>query len=239
MVSTKLTLIAILATTTLTAANYNGCAIINQNGICQECFERKVLPNGAGCGPAQPKDDKCLIYQFVNGKNSTICGLCKTGYASKIGFDAKGPYQRCVNATLQNCLLETDVILGPRTERVCVACAKDQYAVLNKTTLVAKCQNITNPVANCKWGSIAVPGLTKPQCIRCNDGYAVNGQTKQCDKTVGTGCWVQEAGKCIACNPFEGYSINANGTCFKTTTMADLPQNLLVRDALVSLGLGF
>ena len=237
MTSTKLILTSILATTILTAPNYNGCATLKPSGLCRECFERRLLPDGAGCGSALPKDDKCLLYEFDNTKNVSKCSACKPGYANKLTFNGTSITQKCVAATLTNCLLETDVDFGQRTERACIACPNNQYSVLNQTTLIGACQNITKPLPNCKWGSIYVPKITPPQCIRCNDGYAVNAQNKRCETTVGTGCWVQEEGKCIACNPFEGYSINANGTCFKTTAFVD-SQSFNIRDSLTSLGIG-
>ena len=226
MISTKLTLIAItvavLTTTARAAPNYNGCAIINNAGECEECFERKLLLNGGGCGPALPKTDRCLLYRtgFEDKKIASVCSFCKPGYANRIRINGTKVFRSCVPATLKNCLLESDIVVAGKTDRSCVACPDNQYSVPNITTNTATCQKIAEPVANCKWGSLYGKGLGKPQCLRCNDGYAVDSVTRQCDKTVETGCWVQEKGKCIACNPFEGYSIDAKGVCFKTTTLA-------------------
>ena len=222
MISIKLILIASLAanlaTTIQAAANYNGCAVIHQDGTCAECFQRKLLLNGAGCGPILPKSDPCLLYQtgFENNKQVTMCSTCKTGYASRININGAKILQECVKASLSNCLLENDAAFPKFTQKTCIACPSGQYSVRNRTTRTANCQKIERPVAHCKWGSIFSEALNRASCIRCDDGYAVNAKTKQCHKAVGVGCWVQQRGKCIACNPFEGYSINAKGGCFRT-----------------------
>ena len=184
MVSTKLTLIALLvatlATTTFTAPNYNGCSTINNIGECVECFERKLLLDGGGCGPALPKTDKCLFYVlgFKNGTRAAECGICKPGYANKIEFKTDSIIQKCVNATLTNCLQENDLVFPNGLQRTCIACANNEYSVENKTTKTATCQKIDKPVPNCKWGSVVVPAFGKAACARCNDGFAVNLQTR-------------------------------------------------------------
>ena len=197
MVSTKSTLIAIFAaalvSTTLAGPNYNGCSIIGEKGNCQECFERRLKLDGSGCGAALPKSNKCLFYAIGsnNGTSYSSCTTCKPGYANKIDFNKGNLTQKCVNATLSNCLLETDIVFQKVHLKTCNACAiTGEYSVENKTTKVAACQKINNPVPNCKWGSIYSETYRKASCIRCEDGFAVNAVTRQCDKTVGTGCWV-------------------------------------------------
>ena len=222
MVSTKLALIAIIniafIAPALTNTDYNGCAILDRRGLCQECFERIRLPLG-GCGPALPKSDKCLLYEYDRPNKSYRCSVCKIGYTNKVSLNGTKVIQRCVKGTLNdNCLIETDVRIGPNTERACYACAKDTYSVQDATARIFTCKKITQKVPNCKWGGVYVPKRGKPHCFRCNEGYAVDSKTQQCATAVVTGCWIQEGKKCTACNPFEGYSINGNSTCFKTTS---------------------
>ena len=247
MISTKTTkstligiLIVALASTTLTRPNFNGCAISFLDGICVECFERKLKLDGSGCGPALPKSDKCLLYSTVIQNNSRVlsCGTCKPGYALRVEFQSDGLIQTCVNATLKNCLIEIDSVYKSGTLRFCHACrVKGEYSVVNQTTAICQKVDVDHTVPNCMWGSLVDPFKKEGTCFRCNDGFALNYLTKQCETTTVTGCWVLFKGRCIACNPFEGYSINSNGTCFKTTTSSGV-QRMQVSKILGPLGLG-
>ena len=242
MVNPKPTLIAILITalaaSTVTANSYDGCAILDNAGRCRECFERKVLPNGQGCGPQQPSSDKCLLYTIDNTKRTSNCLLCKTGSASKVVRNGPRTSQSCVPATFSNCLLEIDLTVGTYTSKECVACPGGQYSVPNVAKRTSTCQQISNPVPNCKWGSTYSPQIKQARCIRCDDGYAVDFNTRQCAPTGETGCWIQNAGKCIACNPFEGYSVNSRGQCFKTGASVGFEDTHSVKDVLTALGMG-
>ena len=243
MIFQKSTLISLLVLATaisgLNANSFNGCVSANSNGKCDQCLERKVLIDGNGCGPLQPTNDTCLIYGYNGIFKRELCNVCKTGYANKLIFDGGNVTQSCIPGTIQGCLLEEDVTLGKLNETICEACPNNTYSVLNLTTKTSTCQNITNPIANCKWGAAAI--FNEIQCSRCNDGYAIDALTRKCATTVETGCWVQLKGKCTACNPFEGYSINGNGTCFKTTTFRGAQQDAiqLLKDTLSKLRLGF
>ena len=215
MVSTQLNLILLVTTTlvssTFALPNHNGCAIIDYFGTCRDCYKRKLLTNGEGCGPLLPESDKCLLYGLQESRTiKSVCNNCKPGYANKLTFNGTQFVQECVNATLKNCILENEIDFGQRVERLCTACPDKQYSVFNETALTSTCQNITNPVQNCLWGSLVNPVSGNATCLRCEDGYAVDGVSGQCDKTVEEGCWIQRSKKCTACNPFEGYSINVN-----------------------------
>ena len=139
MVSTKSALIAIFVATlvsiTLAGPNYNGCAIIDLNGKCLECFERKLKLDGSGCGPALPKSDNCLLYAIraSNGTNYSSCTTCKTGYANRIEYNNGGYTQKCVKASLTNCLEETDIVFQSGTHTICNTCANNEYSVDNTT----------------------------------------------------------------------------------------------------------
>ena len=195
------------------AAQFKGC-ISETRGVCTECFGRKVLTNGQGCGPKLPPGDKCAFYETVTttGKKSTKCTICKPGYAQKLTFKpGQGLESKCVQGSIENCLIE---IISPFNKHACSGCSGGLYAVPNAQGSSYSCKKISNPLPNCKWGSIAI-GNTR-RCIRCNDGYALVKETQQCVKTNQTGCWVNnDNGGCYACNPYEGYSINAQGKCVK------------------------
>ena len=243
MVYSKSTLLAIvvsaLTTTTLTANSYNGCAEINFSGLCTGCFERKVLKTGKGCGPLQPKNDTCLLYGYNGIKNTAGCSLCKTGFALKTVLNGTKVTQSCVTGTLKNCLLEVDVKVGRNDERGCLACPDNEYSVPNTTARTSTCQKIDKPVPNCKWGSVYSPQLGRAQCIRCNDGFAVEAKTRQCTATTEKGCWIKQLGKCVACDPFEGYSIDDKFKCFKTTNSVEFEGTEVIRKTFAALGLGF
>ena len=86
------------------------------------------------------------------------------------------------------------------------------------------CKKISDPVSHCMWGSFE-PFIASvdARCLRCNDGYAVNHQTQQCEKPSQPGCWINaSAGKCFQCNPYLGYSMLADGNCYKTGSAASL-----------------
>ena len=245
MVSTKFSLIAVLfialTSTTLAFPSYEGCTLIDIFGGCRECYRRKLQTDGEGCGSLLPKSDPCLFYQLHEARTiKSVCSECKPGYASKLTLQDTKFVQECVKATLPNCILEKEIDFGQRTERVCVACSNNQYSIFNQASFLGTCQNITKPVQNCKWGAQYSKQLDEASCARCNDGYAVDINTRKCDISVEKGCWMQLNKKCVACDPFEGYSINVNGTCFKTTNTSQDDRNLgsLVSEALGSFGVG-
>ena len=62
---------------------YDGCVAV-KDGVC-DCYERKVLQTGKGCGPKLPKTDKCAIYSIdiEPFKAEGYCSICKPGYAQK------------------------------------------------------------------------------------------------------------------------------------------------------------
>ena len=240
--SAKLSVIAlivsILISTTKAAPNYNGCAVIGRDGKCRICYKSKLLTNGEGCGPLLPKEDKCQMHGLpVNRNTDPICLYCKQGYANQytLSFDIT---QKCVKALLANCLSEVDYISGKIVQKLCVLCPNQEYSVINATVDLATCQKVPNPDPNCKWGSFYSLKDNNGDCSVCKEGYAIDSATLRCVKTVEEGCWIQGNGKCTACNPYEGYSINTNGTCFKTitTSQADPSWDSLASRALGSLG---
>ena len=223
MVFSKSTLIAIfithlVVTTGLAANSFNGCTYVDPSGRCGTCFKRKVLSSGKGCGPLQPETDECLIYTYNFVKKTSICSYCKTGFASQVIVKLPYVYQSCVKATFTNCLLEDDLVSKGQETKTCVACPiKGEFAVADLATGLSTCEKIDNPDPNCKWGSNFESWAEKPRCIRCEEGYAVNGVIRNCIPVKQEGCWIVEMGTCVACDPFGGWSTNSDYTCFKTT----------------------
>ena len=218
MNSQKSTILALLAlAATINANTFDGCVTALYEK-CVECKERHVLPNGAGCGPAKNKTDNCLIYGLDNSGKHNICTLCKTGYAVKLSFNKEGnQVNTCVKDSVQGCLFLSERVVRNETVRDCVACPNNTYPLINydKHTY---CNKIGDPIKNCMWGGYY--GDEKGGCLRCKDGYAVNGPYGWCDPTPGVGCLTHVRGECCTCNYFEGYSIDASGNCFKAPSLA-------------------
>ena len=211
--SKLLVLLALAAT--ITANPFNGCISVAE-GLCTQCLERYLNPDGSGCGPLRPPSDRCLYYTYNPKTKTQQCNACKTGYPDRVVVNGPNYTTSCVLRTIPNCLLQLDVILDNKiSSSECVACPDNTYSIFNQATRTSRCQNIPNPVPNCFWGSSA--DATRSTCARCNDGYAIDVASNTCQPTVEAGCWIQKSGKCVACNPFEGFSIDANGSCFKTT----------------------
>ena len=200
--------------------SFQGC-IIQTNGTCTECYERKVLRNRKGCGPENRPRDHCSLYslQTDGGFKENYCQICKPGFAlmehSSLG-DSLGDFNTiCVEGNIQNCLVET---VNPDGSHFCTGCSNGLYAVLNAAKTGYTCSTISKPVANCMWGSFA--DSSRALCLRCNDGFAINRMTQKCEKWSQPGCWINKnATACQACNPYEGFSIDAQGNCFNGTSV--------------------
>ena len=234
--SSLLVLVALAAT--INANAFKGC-VTAVDGKCIQCLERHVFANGTGCGEVRPANDKCLLYGYNQVEKKQVCSACKTGYADRVTVNGTKITQTCVQGSLQGCLLEADVVLSSQTTKTCLACPNNTYSVLNETTRTSTCKKIAKPVPHCFWG--AASDAAGAKCIRCDDGYAVNALTNKCQDTVGGGCWIQLRGKCIACNPFEGFSIDANGLCFKTNGFKGISEDPaeIIKKTLSTLGLKF
>ena len=206
--STTLVLLALSAH----AETFPGCAH-QVSGICYECYHRRPLPNGRGCGPTLPTDDTCTLYQVVGIKNNKVtseCSVCKPGYALQGQPISNGTFQyTCIPGTIQNCVFET----VHYSHHVCLACKNGTYSVKNPNGS-SSCQKVNNTVSHCQWGS--VQDGTGFDCFRCKSGFAVDVDTKKCQPVSQPGCWVNESPKrCLACNPFLGYSVTTENNCVK------------------------
>ena len=159
-------LLTTLSSATLTAEGFDGCVLLGRKQECGECFKRKILRATKGCGPLEPKEDRCLLYDFDYARNVSTCNLCKTGSALKLGFNGTRTTKTCVPATIKGCLFEVDIPLM-QPSRACAGCADNKYSVVNKTAGVRSCQKIENPIANCRWGSVYLSATNYAECLRC------------------------------------------------------------------------
>ena len=191
----------------LQAGNFKGCVSV-VNGVCQQCYRRKVLPKGAGCGPLQPASDTCQIY--IQTQTGPLCLSCKKGYSNAVTQPSPGQFTRvCRPGTISYCLDEST---HPDGSESCDLCAEGRYSVTQSGGSTDACLKIRKPVPHCADGSLAL--VTPTQCGVCDEGYAV-GDDGQCLPSPQKGCWYATQGRCSSCNPFAGYSMNAQGNCFQ------------------------
>ena len=204
----KITTFLIALTLTVSAVNtinYAGCDIVERGGRCGECFKRKVAPNGKGCLGPQPDSDQCLIYSQSTLRPGTYCTTCKTGYAIKPSLNSDGG--TCVRGSIRGCIQQTNF---PFRAPFCNACPNNTYPVGRGSS----CVQVRNPLDNCKWGS-AITGTQQLRCFLCNPGYSSFYKSGACVRAPQTGCQVSDETSCLACDPYDGYSMNANGKCYK------------------------
>ena len=220
---TKITLV--VATLFMAAAtqdaNYDGC-IGTYNGTCAECFRRKVLNQGTGgCGQLLPQNDTCDVYAYNRGLKADYCVTCKAGYTNKVTFNNGTLKYQCVQGTIQDCINEYETVNPGNTFKLCDACKNGKYAVLDEKARTSTCQTISDPVPNCLIGGIDIinsPQVKGKKCYRCQPGYAADARTGQCETATQKGCWLQLKNRCYACDPYQGYSMNAQGQCYKSGT---------------------
>ena len=179
-----------------------GCAT-EINGVCNQCFKRKILLNEKGCGPLEPESDPCLLYTY--GANNTVrCDGCKIGFAERI---TQGKGTECVKGTIEGCVFE----FHKRKIKSCAVCLDGKFATFNKTTLTGSCVKAIKPLPHCKWGGIRKNPEGAGNCFRCEKGYTVNQQTGNCVVSQEQGCLSEFLSTCQGCNPWDGYFVGTNG----------------------------
>ena len=194
----------------LLAPNFKGCVSVVE-GSCQQCYRRKLLPNGNGCGPLQPPSDKCQFYTY-SGDVGPVCLGCKQGYTNAEVSSRIGTLHECKPGSIAYCLDEATGVYGTES---CYLCSGGRYSVAQPGGKTRACVRINNSVANCKEGASASSvQRSPPKCGLCEDGFAVEVNTGQCLRTPETGCWVADPKRCISCNPYAGYSMGPDGKCF-------------------------
>ena len=212
----KFLIILALYSTSINAGSsqFEGCVGLSSDGTCGECYKRKLLPNGQGCGPKQPDSDPCEFYDYSKLFNKTNCIGCKPGYSNKEQVIGDQFVTGCIKGVIPDCLYESYIPVGPTPGHFCNACGNKKYAFFNKTSQSTTCANFSNPVANCKWGSYVTFGIAS--CFLCEDGFTLKLESHTCIPAVQEGCWYSANGKCLGCNSFSGYSIGKDGKCFKS-----------------------
>ena len=221
----KFTKIALIVATLFMAAatqdaSYDGCIGL-LGKACSVCFRRKRPANGNGCGPLLPKNDTCDIYGFNKSPvhDGDYCVTCKAGYTNKVTFNNGTLKYTCVPGAIQDCINEYETVNPGNTFKLCDACKNGKYAVLDEKAKTSSCQTISDPVPNCLIGGIDItnsPEIKGKKCYRCKPGYAADGRTGQCAPATQKGCWLQLKGRCYACDPYQGYSMNQQGQCYKS-----------------------
>ena len=210
----KTTALIFAATLVVSVAStdFTGCVSLTSDGQCEECFRRDLLDNGS-CGPLKPATDTCEFYTNAGrGQNFNLCLQCKPGYAVKVNERAA---YTCIKGVIKDCLFEEEVY--GQKYRTCLACDEGKTSILDRLTNAPVCRKLAKPLANCLWGGVFRQGpYDGASCYRCNPGFAVDVTSGGCTKAVKTGCWIQhKGGKCLSCDPYAGYSVNAQGNCVK------------------------
>ena len=200
-------LLALAVFTQQASSNFKGCVQVVE-GVCLECYKRKALPNGAGCGPLQPDSDNCLLYTWTKGRGLR-CLACKKGFSGNLVQTKTGSILECQKGTIQHCIFEYGFSDGTHA---CGLCDEGRYSVSVSNGSSDICSKVKNPALNCEDGASAA--ISPPLCGVCQQGYSVEGNGRKCAKSPQPGCWIASAGKCSACNPFAGYSMGPDGKCF-------------------------
>ena len=173
-----------------------GCFQWNSfTNTCALCFRRQFTTFG-GCGALLPSTDTCLIHREPAGSKTTICGLCRPGYA----LTATGS---CQQINIFNCI--NAQIVGKTAK--CLACGGGESPT-NDGTACAPDSN--NHVPACLWDS------PNTHCYKCIPGYVLARNSQGCYAvTSGTiGCQqLNSDGSCFVCDAFNGYSMQKDGTC--------------------------
>ena len=194
---------------------------------CVECYHRKPNnPKGAGCGPLLPDSDTCAFY--FNSPDAPAlndgCTRCKPGYS--LDTSAK----QCTTGRIQGCVDEFTVNNYPRP--LCNGCLNGQYALTYYNNSYAKAcvpaSEVSAPIENCLWGGIYQRKRFNPRdnryipavitCYRCKPGYSLTiTSPERCVPAKFVGCLqIDRAGNgCAACDVYDGYSMQPEGSCLK------------------------
>ena len=185
-----------------TKKTIKGCFQWNSfTNSCSLCYRRQFATLG-GCGPLLPSTDPCLIHREPAGSKTTICGLCRQGYAlTSTGACKVSEIFNCINAQ----------VAGSATK--CLACGGNEYPATQSTTCAP---NTSTAVSGCLWGG---PNNT---CYKCSPGYVLTRDSLNCSQYSSSstliGCQQLNAdgSTCFVCDAFNGYSMQKDGTCLFT-----------------------
>ena len=215
MFTAKFALLAALTATSISSP-FNGCVSASPQGKCLECYRRKVLLDGSGCGSLEPESDPCELYETSSApfhpKKVANCIRCKPGHALKV-IDQVTSF--CIKGIIQDCVYEMHFKNGYVT---CPSCRNGKYEVsgTGQNARISRCVTVSNPLSHCMNGGMYLN--KQPQCSRCADGYTVDIQSifaSPCVRSSVTGCADRGNGRCLSCRYWEGYSMNQRGQCVK------------------------
>ena len=215
---TAITFFLAFATISVKAGSYTGCIIAlpgQDGGVCVDCYKRKVLDNGKGCGPLDPPSDPCLVHHKYTIDNSNTCYLCKQGFSNSHPV-SNTTHTSCVKGVIQDCIYEFKSAVG---SPVCNACSGGKYAVLSDRTQRYSCQKVPNPLPNCLLGGSYYAPDKSISCYRCAEGYSASIATGRCERFSDPGCLTFIGKSCNECDFYAGYSMDQNGRCFKDATL--------------------
>ena len=206
---THFILIALISATLVRTENFNNC-IRSNYGSCFECYESRPAPAPGGCLPREKPNDTCAVYVRDVATAQTFCTACEPGNTLNVARRDRKKTTCSPGNKIKNCLSE---ISEPGSPLRCFGCSDGLYSYLNFNDRTNTCQNISNSVPHCMWGGVAT--FNTSRCLRCNEGYSMHPITGKCVTSPEEGCWIGVNGICEACNPYIGYSMNANGSCYK------------------------
>ena len=213
MKSLKLVILAF--TIALAQANsIEGC-FSNKGKYCETCYKRKPLYPAQGCGPIK-EFDRCAQYTVFEKAKKVVCTRCFPGFYLKITDTTRTCEQVTLQYHIDFCLNNIEFY---GANLMCYFCSSQRYSVFNEPEGTYSCQpaqNVKHSDPNCMWGASTYNGFA--QCYRCQEGYTWSLSTGTCklEKELNVvGCLLYDTGKCLECNVYEGYSMQADGSCLK------------------------
>ena len=137
--------------------------------------------------------------------------LCKVSFALNEVPNKNSPNPaNCIKQTIKRCVFEEVV---PKIGHFCAACGEFFYVQRDLKSCTAK---TPVKISGCLWGGVisGIPGA-RPSCFRCYTGLALNFRRDNCIQSPLKGCyWYNEqANRCQACDAFNGYSMQPDGSC--------------------------
>ena len=198
-----------------TAAVSPGCTMLERQNLCGICYRRKFSKDGV-CGPVQSASDPCVSYTYDDATNRQLCIQCKPGYALHRAYHNETLVTSCKKGVISGCAVEH--IDRISHHHYCYACADNKYAAPTKDHSSSRCVSAKNPVPHCEWGAELSDSLADGQtCFKCETGFAVDLDTRKCAASIFAGCTQQAGGKCYSCDGENGYFINNQKRCYKTS----------------------
>ena len=192
------------------------CFDVSENKHCFSCYRSK--PNGLkpGCGPLLPDSDPCSIYNYNNDKMIAECEVCKPGFAVQNDYGNKIP--TCIQGSVQGCQFEVSI---PGVN-LCFACHQPGYYAQRTASLFdIACKPLpegVKPIENCQWGGTYNPKQKEFGCYKCKAGYTLSQDHTMCTPWKIPGCSFRSGNSCTTCDAYDGWSMQPDGTCLKSSS---------------------